>query len=103
MVAGSTLFGTLEILVSEPALFGTVRKNIMVAQNTHRVVAKFTLFGTSEFIFLHHCHLATLSSLSCHFHQNARFHEKYEICAKLRISNARFSRKSHIDINISQD
>ena len=81
MVAGSTLFGTREILVSqlalfgtlkilvaEPALFGTVRTNIMAAQHTHHVLAKLTLFGTSDFIFLHH--LATLPSLSYHFHIN---------------------------------
>ena len=68
MVARSTLFGTREILVSEPALFGTVRTNIMAAQHTHHVLAKLTLFGTSDFIFLHH--LATLPSLSYHFHIN---------------------------------
>ena len=31
VVAGSALFGTSKNLVAEPSLFGTVRKNILVA------------------------------------------------------------------------
>ena len=56
MVAGSALFGTSKYLVAEPSLFGTARKNNLVAEHTLSGGSIYIIRHFRNYLFTFICH-----------------------------------------------